>query len=65
MNSDSKDSCHSQYIFPMLFFVKNRGLFKTDTDVHNFNTRFNYDLHLCTVKLQYFKMEFFLWYKNL
>jgi len=65
MNSDSKDSCHSQYVFSMLFFFKNRSLFKTDSDVHNFNTRCNYDLHLSTAKLQYFNMEFVLWYENL
>jgi hypothetical protein len=65
MNFDNKDFCHSQYIFSMLLFVKNRGLFKTDSDVHKFNTRCNYDLHLSTAKLQYFKMEFVLWYKNL
>ena len=58
--SDSKEYCPSQYIFSMLFFVKYRGLFKTDSDVHNFNAICNYDLHFSTAKLQYFKMEFVL-----
>ena len=44
------------------FFVKNRGLFKTDSDVHNFNVRCNYDLHISTAKLRYFKMEFFFFF---
>jgi hypothetical protein len=61
MNYNSKDLCsellkklcilplHSQYIFSILLFVvKNRGLFKTNFDVHKFNTRFNYDLNLLT-----------------
>jgi hypothetical protein len=64
MNYDSIDSCHElfkklfmlpfyfQYIFSMLMFVvRNRGLFKTNSDVHNFNTRTNYDLHFTTVNL--------------
>jgi hypothetical protein len=68
MNSDSKDSCyelikklyilpfHSQCLFSILFFVvKNRDLFKTNFDVHNFNTRSNYDLHHPTMKLIVFQ----------
>jgi hypothetical protein len=68
MNSNSKDSCrdlfkklcilplHSQYIFSILLFVvKNRGLFKTNSDVHKFNTRTSYDLHLPTAKLTVFQ----------
>jgi hypothetical protein len=68
MNSNSKDSCrelfkelcilplHSQCIFSVLLFVvKNRELFKTNFDVHKFNTRFNYDLHLPTVKFTIFQ----------
>jgi hypothetical protein len=47
---------HSQYIFSILLFVvKNRGLYKTNFDVHKFNTRFNYDLHLPTAKFTIFK----------
>jgi hypothetical protein len=66
--SNSKDSCcdlfkklcilplHSQYIFSILLFVvKNRGLFKTNFDVHKCNTRSNYDLHLPTAKLTIFQ----------
>jgi hypothetical protein len=69
MNSDSKVSCHellkkklniiplySQYIFYMLvFIVQNRGLFKTNANVHNFNTRSNFDLNFPTVKLTVFQ----------
>jgi hypothetical protein len=68
MNSNSKDSCcellkklcilplHSQYVFSILLFVvKNRGLFKYNSDVHKFNTRTNYDLHLPTAKLTIFQ----------
>ena len=68
MNSNSKDSCrdllkklcilplHYQYIFSILLFVvKNRALFKTNFDVHKFNTRSNYDLHLPTAKLTIFQ----------
>jgi hypothetical protein len=68
MNSNSKDSCcdlfkklcilplNAQYIFSILLFVvKNRGLFKTNFDVHKFNTRSNYNLHLPTVKLTIFQ----------
>jgi hypothetical protein len=69
MNSDSEDSCRELfeklyilplyflyiYIFFMLLFaVKNRGWFKTNSDVHNFNTWSNYDLHLPTMKLTVF-----------
>jgi hypothetical protein len=68
MNSNDKDSCrdllkklcilllHSQYIFRILLFVfKNRGLFKPNSDIHKFNTRTNYDLHLPTAKLTVFQ----------
>jgi hypothetical protein len=70
MNSNGKDSCrdlfkklcilllHSQYIFSILLFVvKNRGLFKTNSDVHKFNTWTNYDLHLPTAKLTVYQKE--------
>jgi hypothetical protein len=67
MNSDSKDSCHefkklyilpfySQYIFSiLLFFIRYKGLFKTNSDVHNINTRTNYDLHPPTANLTLFQ----------
>jgi len=67
MNSDSKNSycelfkklyicpLHSQYISSILLFVvRDRGLFKTNSDVHNFSTRSNYDLHCPTMKLTVF-----------
>jgi hypothetical protein len=38
-----------------LFVVKNRGLFKPNSDVHNFNTRSNYVLHLPTGELTIFR----------
>jgi hypothetical protein len=46
--------------------VKNRGLFKTNFDVHKFNTRSNYDLHLPTAKLTVFQKRSLLFgYQNL
>jgi len=34
----------SQYIFPLLLFVvKNRELFRSNSDVHNINTKYNSD----------------------
>ena len=76
MNSDSIDSCHEllkklyilplhyQYIFSILLLVvKNRGLFKTNFDVHNLNTRSNYDLHLPTAKINDIsKRNLLFWY---
>ena len=54
MNAGNKDSCRdlfkklhvlplqSQYIFSLLMFVaKNTDLFKTNSEVHSFNTRFH------------------------
>ena len=36
---------HSQYIFSLLLFVvKNRELFRSNSDVHNINTRYHSDL---------------------
>jgi hypothetical protein len=68
MNSDSKASCHeffkklyilplySKYIFSiLLFIVKNRPLFNTNSDLHNFNTRTSHDLHPPTANLTLFK----------
>jgi hypothetical protein len=58
-NSDNRDSCRelfkklgilplqSQYILSLLMFVvKNKDSFKTNSDIHSFNTRFNHDLHI-------------------
>ena len=56
MGSSSRDSCHelfkklpllSQYIFSLsLCVVKNRELFRPNTDIQNINTRYNTDLLL-------------------
>jgi hypothetical protein len=58
-NSRSRDSCHdlfklvnilplqSQYIYSIsVFVVMNKGLFKSNTDVHNIQTRKKPDLHM-------------------
>jgi len=42
----------SQYIFSLLVFVvKHRNLFVSNFEIHNINTRSNYDLHLPTTRL--------------
>ena len=42
----------SQYIFSLLVFVvKHRNLFVSNSEIHNINTRCNYDLHLPTTRL--------------
>jgi hypothetical protein len=64
INSGNRDSCRdlfgeltilplqSQYIFSLLMFVvKDKDFFKTNSDVHTFNTRFNPDLHFPVVNL--------------
>jgi len=68
MNWGNKDSCRnlftklniillqSQYIFSLLVFVvKNKYLFKTNSDVHSFNTRAHYDLHIPPANLTVFQ----------
>jgi len=63
-NTGSHDSCHqlfkqlqilslpSQYSFSLLVFVnKNRGLFQSNSEIHNLNTRFNHNLHLPSTNL--------------
>jgi len=63
-NTGSRDSCRqlfkqlqmlsfpSQYIFSLLFFVnKNRGLFQSNSEIHDLNTRFNHNLHLPSTNL--------------
>ena len=63
-NSDRRESCRklfkelqilplaSQYILSILVFVnKNRGLFLSNSDVHNINTRYNLNLHVPSTKL--------------
>jgi len=43
---------HSQYIFSLLLFVvKNRELFRSNSDVRNINTRYHSDLHLLIANL--------------
>jgi hypothetical protein len=42
----------SQYIFSLLTFVaKYKDLFLSNSEIHNINTRFNYNLHLPTTHL--------------
>jgi hypothetical protein len=73
MNSDSKASrrelfeklnvlpLQSQYIFSFLMFVaKNKDFFKTNSEVQNFNTRFNHDLH---IPITLFQHE--VWYSGI
>lgn len=63
-NKGKRDSCRnlykqlqiltlpSQYIFSLLLFVaKHRDLFLSNSEIHNINTRFNYNLHLPTTNL--------------
>jgi len=58
------DSCHqlfkqlqilsfpSQYIFSLLVFVtKNRGIFQSNSEIHDLNTHFNHNLHLPSTNL--------------
>jgi len=76
MNSCNKDSCRdlfkklyilplqSQYIFSLLIFVvKNKDLFRTNLDVHSFNTRSHYDLHIPAVNLAVFQKG--VWYAGI
>jgi len=45
-------SLPSQYIFSLLVFVnKNRGLFQSNSEIHDLNTRFNCNLHLPSTNL--------------
>ena len=58
VNSSCRTSCrelfkelqiltfHSQHIYSLLFVVKNRYFFKSNSDVHNLSTRYISDLHL-------------------
>ena len=72
-NSDNKASCQdlfkklyslplqSQYIFSLLIFVvKNKDFFKTNSEVHSFNTRSNCDLYIPVANLTVFQKE--VWY---
>jgi len=75
-NPANKDSCWDlfkklnilplqlQYIFSLLMFVvKNNDLFKTNSDVHNFNTRSHYDLHIPAVNFAVFQNG--VWYSGI
>ena len=68
MNARNRDSCRqlfktlkilplkSQYIFPLLLFVaKNLDLCKSNSEIHNINTRFSTDLHTATTNLTIFQ----------
>ena len=63
-NSSSHDTCRqlfkhlqilslsSQYIFSLLVFViKNRDFFQSNSAIHNLNTRYNRNLHLPSINL--------------
>ena len=63
-NTGRSDSCRqlykqlqilplpSQYIFSLLVFVKkNRGLFLSNSEIQDINTRYNYSLHLPSTNL--------------
>jgi len=76
MNLGNKDSCRnlftklnilplqSQYIFSLLIFVvKNKDLFKTNSDVHSFSTRAHYDLHIPPANLTVFQNG--AWYSGI
>jgi len=43
-----------------MFFVKNKVFFKTNTDVHSFNKRSHYDLHIPAANLAVFQKV--VWY---
>jgi len=45
-------SLPSQTIFYLLVFVnKNRGLFQSNSEIHDLNKRFNHNLHLASTNL--------------
>jgi len=63
-NSGSRDTCWqlfkhlqilslpSQYIFSLLVFViKNRDFFQSNSEIHKLNTRYNWNLHLPSTNL--------------
>jgi hypothetical protein len=75
MNSGKKGSCRnllknyvffllSQYILSLLMFVvTNKDLFKTNSDIHSFNRRFNHDLHIPVANLAVFQKA--AWYSGI
>ena len=46
-----------------MFFVKNKDLFKNNSDVHSFNTRSDYDLHIPAANLTAFQNR--EWYSGI
>ena len=51
---------YSQYIYSLLtFVVKNRDLFKLNSDIHKLNTRYGKDFHLPSAKLKLFQKGVF------
>jgi len=46
-----------------MFVVENKNLFKTNCDVHSFNTRSHYDLHVPGANLAVFQNE--VWYSGI
>ena len=45
-----------------MFVVKNKDSFKTNSDIHSFNTRFNHDLHIPIANLAVFQKG--VWYSG-
>jgi hypothetical protein len=42
-----------------MFVVKNRDLFKLNSDIHGFHTRYDNDFHLPSAKLKLFQKVFY------
>jgi hypothetical protein len=52
---------YSQYIYRLLMFVvKNRNLFKLNSDIHGFSTRYDNNFHWPSAKLKLFQKGVFL-----
>ena len=45
-----------------MFVVKNKDSFKTNSDIHSFNKRFNHDLHIPIANLAVFQKA--VWYSG-
>jgi hypothetical protein len=71
-NAGIRDSCrdllkklqilpfYSQYIYSLLMFVvKNRNLFKLNSDIHGFSTRYDNNFHLPSANLKLFQKGVF------
>jgi hypothetical protein len=51
---------YSQYIYSLpMFVVKNRNLFKLNSNIHGFRTRYDNDFHLPSAKLKLFQKVVF------